>query len=208
MGKIRSPKGINIALIADRPKGRGKDKKPRKVGLLRLDARTPNPTKEMLKDSPEVIYWTERVEEMRMMLDKHITATYKKKAKNSPLTPQSLAKIGYEYLKNEIANGRPLTVSGLAYMLRVDRGVLIRLQNMEPKTPAETAFKDVATKLRAFIEMYVEQMLHMKQNPTGSIFVLKNFGWQDKVEMEHSVYQGLSNEEKEEAKTRMLNFSE
>jgi hypothetical protein len=39
---------------------------------------------------------------------------------------------------------------------------------------------------RARIEQYYEELLPTARNPSGSIFALKNFGWSDRQELEHS----------------------
>jgi hypothetical protein len=199
---LRSPKGTNLRKLADAP-GRGKDKSPRKIGVLKVPKTVTGVAAGM-----EMAYWMERVGQLRGMLADHMKANYKKARKDQKFTPQGLAKIGCDYLESEIMFGRPLTISGLAYALGTDSEHLLRLRKLESKEPDKIAFKDIASRLKNFIEMYVEQQLHLRQNPTGCIFTLKNFGWQDKTEVDHTVFAGLTREEKEETKLRMRNFAE
>lgn len=49
----------------------------------------------------------------------------------------------------------------------------------------ESEFSYTVKRARLKVEAYYEQGLH-KQSPTGSIFALKNFGWKDKQDIEHS----------------------
>jgi hypothetical protein len=46
-------------------------------------------------------------------------------------------------------------------------------------------FTNTIKKARTMIEQYYERLLH-GANCTGAIFALKNFGWQDKTELEHT----------------------
>jgi len=46
-------------------------------------------------------------------------------------------------------------------------------------------FSHTIKRARTFIEKEYEEQLHTN-NATGAIFALKNFGWQDKTELEHT----------------------
>ena len=57
--------------------------------------------------------------------------------------------------------------------------------------------------------MYNEYAAQKKQNPAAPIFILKNFGWADKFEIEASQTQGaLTDTERTEAQKRISEFSE
>lgn len=78
--------------------------------------------------------------------------------------------------------GRPYTVSGLAYALGTNRQTLI---NYEEKD----AFIDTIKTAKAKIERFNEEMLYSKEvSTTGVIFNLKNnYNWKDKQEIEAEV---------------------
>lgn len=75
------------------------------------------------------------------------------------------------------------TITGLALALDMDRGTLIRYQNME-----EFSYTIKKAKLR--VENAYE--IDLKKNGrVGTIFALKNFGWTDKQEVAHSISNDL-----------------
>lgn len=86
------------------------------------------------------------------------------------------------YFKECDANGRPYTVSGLAYALGTNRQTLINYEEKEE-------FVDTIKNAKARIEMYNEELLYDRNAPTaGVIFNLKNnYGWKDKQEIEANV---------------------
>lgn len=120
-------------------------------------------------------------------------------------TPMQMWDSIKSYFKVSVEYGQPLTITGVATFCMVDKAILMdRIQGVN-KTSAYDFLQDVSK----FIEMYNEYMLHKKQNPAGSIFVLKNFGWKDKYEVEASGTQGaLTDEERKVAQSRIANFSE
>ena len=79
-------------------------------------------------------------------------------------------------------DGRPYTVSGLAFALGTNRQTLINYEEKEE-------FFDTIKNAKARIEMYNEELLYDKNAPTaGVIFNLKNnYGWKDKQEIEADV---------------------
>ena len=79
-------------------------------------------------------------------------------------------------------NGRPYTVSGLAYALGTNRQTLINYEEKEE-------FVDTIKRAKAKIELFNEELLYSKDAPTaGVIFNLKNnYGWKDKQEIEADV---------------------
>ena len=76
-------------------------------------------------------------------------------------------------------NGKPYTVSGLAYALGTNRQTLINYEDKEE-------FFDTIKRAKAKIECYNEEMLYNKNIPTtGVIFNLKNnYGWKDRQEID------------------------
>ena len=76
-------------------------------------------------------------------------------------------------------NGLPLTVTGLAMALKMDRQTLI---NYSKKEEYFGTIKEARLKIENFLEINL-----YNNNVTGTIFNLKNnFGWKDKQEVEHS----------------------
>lgn len=79
-------------------------------------------------------------------------------------------------------NGKPYTVSGLAYALGTNRQTLLNYEEKED-------FFDTIKSAKAKIELFNEEMLYNKDvSTTGVIFNLKNnYGWKDKQEIEAEV---------------------
>jgi hypothetical protein len=72
----------------------------------------------------------------------------------------------------------PYTITGLALALDTTRQTLINYED-------RPEYLDTIKKAKARVENYAEKRLFTGQ-PTGPIFALKNFGWKDKTETEHS----------------------
>lgn len=75
-------------------------------------------------------------------------------------------------------SGKPLTMSGLAVWLDMDRRSLVNYGNREEFFPS-------IKRARAMIEASTEERMLMNElNVTGAIFSLKNnYGWVDKQEI-------------------------
>ena len=102
-----------------------------------------------------------------------------------PLKYQSVVELQEDinkYFAECDENGKPYTVSGLAYALGTNRQTLI---NYEDKKE----FVDTIKSAKAKIERFNEEMLYSKDvSTTGVIFNLKNnYGWKDKQEIEAEV---------------------
>jgi len=79
---------------------------------------------------------------------------------------------------------KPYTVTGLAlYLGFSDKSMLYEYQD-------RPEFSHLIKRARMQVEMGYESNLH-GSTPTGSIFALKNMGWKDKVETEHSGNMGI-----------------
>ena len=87
-----------------------------------------------------------------------------------------------EYFNDCDNNGKPYTVSGLAYALDTSRKVLLNYQEIDE-------FSNTIKKAKARIEQFNEELLYSKDVPTvGVIFNLKNnYDWKDKQEIEADV---------------------
>src|SRR6185437_86813 len=79
---------------------------------------------------------------------------------------------------------KPITVTGLCMALGTIRHTLDDYQSgkYDDKDPD---FSMVIKKAKLVCENYAETMLYSK-SPVGAIFALKNFGWTDKVQNEHT----------------------
>ena len=119
-------------------------------------------------------------------------------------TPRQMWENTKKYFEVTIEYGQPLTVMGIATFNGVERNDLMisAITNL----PKEYHFLLDCAK---FVETYNEYAAHRKQNPAGPIFILKNFGWKDKFEIEASSNPGaLSETERADAQRRIGNFSE
>lgn len=96
-----------------------------------------------------------------------------------------------KYFEECEEKGKPLTMSGLAYSLDMDRKTLLNYSKDEKFFPTVKKAKDR-------VEVYAEERLFFP-NATGVIFNLKNnFNWEDKQELNHSInnpYANLTEEE-------------
>lgn len=73
----------------------------------------------------------------------------------------------------------PPTVSGLAYYIGTNRQTLINYENKDE-------FIDTIKSCKARLTKYYEQRM-IENGHAGNIFAAKNFGFTDKVEVEHNV---------------------
>jgi len=91
-------------------------------------------------------------------------------------TPQELEQKAEEYLSSTPNN--EWTITGLALALDTTRQTLVNYENRDE-------FLDTVKKLKTKVENSYELGLR-KRGGAGDIFGLKNFGWSDKIETEHS----------------------
>lgn len=109
-----------------------------------------------------------------------------------------------QYFEVSIEYGQPLTIGGICMFNGLDRTTLTAWRR--DSYPKEYQFLRDAVK---FIEMYNEYAAHMKQNPAGPIFILKNFGWKDTQTHEMAPTEGaLTEDERTAAQKRVANFTE
>jgi hypothetical protein len=107
-----------------------------------------------------------------------------------------------KYFDVTIEHGQPLTVSGMALFCGIPT------KNILHGDMVKDGFAFLVD-CKRFIEMYNEYAAHKKMNPAGPIFILKNFGWQDKFEIEASSTMGaLTEAERQEAQRRIASFTE
>jgi len=94
-----------------------------------------------------------------------------------------------------------LTITGLALALDCDRRTLLNYENRDEFFPT-------IKKAKTIVENSYERALR-KNGRTGDIFALKNFGWQDKQEIDSSInvnnYDKLTDEEIEQLLGKLEN---
>jgi hypothetical protein len=76
----------------------------------------------------------------------------------------------------------PYTVTGLALALDTTRETLL---DYEKNNPNRAKFSDTIKRAKLRVQNYAEKRLY-SNSPTGPIFALKNFGWRDKQEVDHT----------------------
>lgn len=73
----------------------------------------------------------------------------------------------------------PLTITGLALALGTSRETLCNYEERDE-------FFDTIKAAKTKVEHYAEKMLFIGNGAAGPIFALKNHGWSDKTEIDHS----------------------
>jgi len=120
-------------------------------------------------------------------------------------SPKQMFETASKYIEVTIEHGQPLTITQLGIFLGIRRKDVFRFLNENKFGKEEKFIYDFCD----FIESYNEYAAHKKMNPAGPIFILKNFGWKDKFEVEASAKQGaLTDTERREAQKRIAGFSE
>ena len=107
-----------------------------------------------------------------------------------------------KYFEVSIEHGQPLTLSGMGVFCGMQSAALFKGDKLKDGF-------EFLIYCKQFVEMYNEYAAHKKQNPAGPIFILKNFGWKDKYDIEASTTQGaLTEAERAEAQKRVATFTE
>lgn len=83
------------------------------------------------------------------------------------------------YFEDRIAKKKPFTITGLAIALDTSRETLMEYEGREK-------FADTIKRAKQRCENYAEEYLFEGKNQTGAIFALKNYGWKDKTETDHT----------------------
>lgn len=101
-------------------------------------------------------------------------------------TATEITEKGEAYFAKCTAENRPFTVTGLAIALGTNRqGLCVYESGDYDKEEDDQMFSYAVKALKVRCEQYAEERL-FSSSPTGAIFALKNYGWKDKVEQEHS----------------------
>jgi hypothetical protein len=92
--------------------------------------------------------------------------------------PKELEDKCYEYFQNCIENEERITITGLAlYLGFCSRSTIYDYEKRKD-------FSYIIKKAMLVVENAYEIMA--EKNPTGAIFILKNMGWSDKQEHDHT----------------------
>lgn len=94
-------------------------------------------------------------------------------------TPEEMQEVADTYFEIEDRHSRKPTISGLCYFLGFESRQ--SFYDYEKRD----AFSYTIKRLRLRIEWVYESNLHGNSN-AGSIFALKNFGWTDRQEIDHT----------------------
>ena len=86
-------------------------------------------------------------------------------------SPEEVWNLAESYFTEREAQGKPITITGLAYHLDTTRETLCSYQHKDE-------FTDTISKLKLRVERFAEDRLY-EGAATGPIFALKNFGWKD-----------------------------
>ena len=95
-------------------------------------------------------------------------------------TPEALQQDINKYWKYCETEQRPPTIAGLAYYVNVDRHTIYNYKN-------DDEFFHTIKKARERIMMYMEESAAMGVGGAGNIFLMKNYGYKDKHEVEANV---------------------
>jgi len=98
-------------------------------------------------------------------------------------TPEEFDALVDEYVSICVAEDKTVTLTGMILHLGLSsRQSLDRYKTYD-------GFSDSVKRLKLLVENAYEQRL-AKNNPTGSIFALKNMGWSDRQELDHQSSDG------------------
>jgi hypothetical protein len=188
--------------------GKGKDLKPRKAARegAFVENRGSKPMKP-IEDSQTKMFINSLIDTIEKDADEFLPEFFDKTSGEKRMTktsPREMLDKGLGFFRSCLELNQPFTMSGLA----IKTGIAsYTLRNLEHSAESGQ-FKYVIQKLRSLAEMYNEASLHLRQNPVGSIFVLKNMGWKDNVDVNIRPILPMTDEERQQAKLRIKSFSE
>ena len=93
--------------------------------------------------------------------------------------PEVLYQQGKDFIDLCVETKQPITITGLALALNTTRETLMDYQEKDE-------FSDTVKRLKLYCENYAENQVFVGKNPAGAIFSLKNYGWKDKHEVDHT----------------------
>lgn len=93
--------------------------------------------------------------------------------------PSQIEKQAQEYFSECVKKKKPITITGLALALDTTRETLMDYQEKDE-------FSDTLKRIKLRCENYAETQVFAGRNQAGAIFALKNYGWRDKQEVDHT----------------------
>jgi len=101
-------------------------------------------------------------------------------------TPEKMQEVIDKWVMYCDINKKPMTMTGLANVLGMDRRSLVDYAHRDEFTP-------VIKRARAKVQQYLEEQLVSGKNAAGLIFNLKNnFGWTDERRIQQNITGGIS----------------
>lgn len=94
-------------------------------------------------------------------------------------TPEEILEKAKAYFDLTLASNLPITITGLAMALETTRETLMDYQERDE-------FTDTIKAIKLVCENYAEIQVFTGKNQAGAIFALKNYGWKDKQEYDHT----------------------
>jgi len=124
-------------------------------------------------------------------------------------TPREMFDRCVAYMRMTLNANQPLTITGVGLFMGLYRKQIWLLLGDRDGTLKKWPEFEFLFDFASFVELYNEYAAHKKMNPAGPIFILKNFGWKDKLEIEASSTIGaLTDDERAAAQKRIAEFSE
>jgi hypothetical protein len=161
-------------------------------------------------------YWTEQVDMLESELRPLIPLNFSRKRLN-PETGKAIGGTDYKFVPNELFEK---CIAYLRNCIAKDQIPAIRRICLYAKISRKEAWEISAGARKndknfeflkwvfGFIEEMVESSVHKAGNPAGAIFVLKNFGWADKLEIAPSTPGIMTEEDRIAIRARMRKFAE
>ncbi len=123
-------------------------------------------------------------------------------------TPKQMLDGIMRYFEITFKRGQPITITGMAMFMGLTRYRLMQYRELYESGRLNKHYHFLIECVN-LCEMYNEYCVHKKQNPAGAIFILKNFGWQDRMDINtHIELGGMTETERETQQKNISNFSE
>lgn len=87
----------------------------------------------------------------------------------------------------EMQQVEPFTITGLALALDTSRETLMDVENSNGPYSEDKRYSDAIKKAKLRCQQYAERHMFQARNPAGAIFALKNYGWRDTQDINHTL---------------------
>jgi len=85
----------------------------------------------------------------------------------------------------EMQQVEPFTITGLALALDTSRETLMEIETQ--RSGYDDGFVDAIKRAKLRCQQYAERRMFQARNPAGAIFALKNYGWRDTQDINHTL---------------------